>query len=267
MPGSTRFLLAIAILTSALVIGCRVFPATRPLPVRNSVSRGPLVVYRNLQPATDERLLDELVGMRQQIAAELRLPPAADESVHVYLFDNEFQYQGFTTTHFPDFPSRRAFFVDSNGQLTVYAHRNPRMVEDLRHEVAHGYLHTALPQLPLWLDEGLAEYFEVAPHLSGVNLPHVRLLQSLHHTQGWHPDLQRLESLVQVQEMTQAEYAEAWAWVYWMLHHSPASRELLTDHLMRSARGEDVEPLANGLSRLHYRPADTMLEFLLAVKF
>ncbi|GIT30210.1 MAG: hypothetical protein Ct9H300mP1_22560 [Planctomycetaceae bacterium] len=42
--------------------------------------------------------------------------------------------------------------------------------EDLRHEFTHGVLHSSLKRVPLWLDEGLAEYFEVVgPKPGGVN--------------------------------------------------------------------------------------------------
>ena len=69
------------------------------------------------------------------------------------------------------------------------------MAEDLRHEVAHGYLHAVVPNLPLWLDEGLAEYFEVPRGLDGVNRPHVdRACRRAWPTTGG-PNLARLEQL------------------------------------------------------------------------
>ena len=67
----------------------------------------------------------------------------------------------YLTRNFPSVPSRRAFFLETDTRLAVYAHWSDRVAEDLRHEVAHGYLHSVVPGLPLWLDEGLAEYFEV----------------------------------------------------------------------------------------------------------
>jgi hypothetical protein len=70
-------------------------------------------------------------------------------------------YGQFLSKRFPSVPSRRAFFVESDTRLAVYAHWSDRVGEDLRHEVAHGYLHSMVQGLPLWLDEGLAEYFEV----------------------------------------------------------------------------------------------------------
>ena len=57
------------------------------------------------------------------------------------------------TKEFPDFPQRRAIFVETDAQLAVYAHWGPHVAEDLRHETAHGYLHSSTSHLPVWLDE------------------------------------------------------------------------------------------------------------------
>ncbi len=45
----------------------------------------------------------------------------------------------------PSFPARRAFFVETDTRLAVYAYWGDRIAEDLRHEVAHGYLHACVP--------------------------------------------------------------------------------------------------------------------------
>jgi hypothetical protein len=45
----------------------------------------------------------------------------------------------------------------------VFAYRGEDFETDLRHECTHALLNAALPVVPLWLDEGLAEYFEVLP--------------------------------------------------------------------------------------------------------
>ena len=47
--------------------------------------------------------------------------------------------------------------------------------------MAHGYLHSAFPSIPLWLDEGLAEYFETPRGDAGLNGRHVALSELLRH--------------------------------------------------------------------------------------
>ena len=65
---------------------------------------------------------------------------------------------------------------------------------DLRHELTHALLHSVLKDVPLWLDEGLAGYFELPPENDGVNPQHLELLRR----GPFQPDLARLESLEQV---------------------------------------------------------------------
>ena len=43
----------------------------------------------------------------------------------------------------------------------MFAQVGPDFEIDLRHEATHALLHGSLPMVPLWLDEGLAKYFEV----------------------------------------------------------------------------------------------------------
>ncbi|MEZ5949530.1 MAG: hypothetical protein R3C12_10005 [Planctomycetaceae bacterium] len=74
-------------------------------------------------------------------------------------------------------------------------------------------LHGALSFVPLWLDEGLAEYFEL-PVAPGV--PREDYLGDLSQLlkNGWLPNLQRLEYLDASGEMQRLDYAESWAWVH-----------------------------------------------------
>ena len=99
------------------------------------------------------------------------------------------------TQQFPQFPERRAFFVESDTRLAIYAYWGDRVAEDLRHEVTHGYLHTMVPHLPLWMDEGLAEYFEVPRGQRGFNRPHLDLLLVAMQQQQWAPNMAKLAEL------------------------------------------------------------------------
>jgi hypothetical protein len=139
---------------------------------------------------------------------------------------------------YPDLPKRRAFFVaqpHSVGgpeDLLVYTFWGDRIRQDLRHELTHALLHSVLKDVPLWLDEGLAEYFEVSPDAQGVNLHHLEQIQA---TAGapFKPDLAHLEQLSQVQQMTPVEYREAWAWVHLMLRDRPEAKAVLIQYLQQ----------------------------------
>ena len=87
--------------------------------------------------------------------------------MQVYLFEDRDAYERFMQSRYPNLPRRRAFFVaqprgvGGGDDLLVYTFWGERIRQDLRHELTHALLHSVLKDVPLWLDEGLAEYFEL----------------------------------------------------------------------------------------------------------
>lgn len=216
----------------------------------NSVVRDQLIIYSDFTLPQHHRLLEELTAQRGTLGAKLGLP-VSDEPIHVYLFPTPEKFKAFMTSEYPEFPDRRAFFVESDTRLMVYTYWGDRVAEDLRHEVAHGYLHSVVPNLPLWLDEGLAEYFEVPRGNRGLNRPHIDELTTAL-AGGWHPDLRRLELLKSAGDMTQIDYAEAWAWMHFMLETTPDQQEFLRNYLqLLRMDAAAAEPMSNQLRRMH----------------
>jgi len=111
--------------------------------------------------------------------------------------------------------------------------------------------------VPLWLDEGLAEYFEVPPDREGNNAQHVRQLRQAW-SNGRQPNLTRLESLGQVQQMTPAEYREAWAWVHLMLQGSPEAKAVLVQYLQLLRTSPNPGPLQPRLAIVHAVPNEAL---------
>ena len=165
------------------------------------------------------------------------------------MFDTEAEFHDFRARRYPPLPQRRAFFVESDTRLAVYAHWNDRVADDLRHEVTHGYLHSVAPHIPLWIDEGLAEYYEVPRGRRGLNAVHVSDLAARIAEGTWHPDLPRLESMRRVDDMNQTDYAEAWAWVHLLLETTSDRHQLLREYLSAVRRHGQAEPLSAALSR------------------
>jgi hypothetical protein len=193
----------------------------------------------------DQPIFRELEKLRDQVHKELQLP-SATTLVQVYLFEDRERYERFMRAKYPELPKRRAFFVaqprgvGAAEDLLVYTYWGDRIEEDLRHELTHALLHSVLKDVPLWLDEGLAEYFEVAPNSQGVNAHH---LEHIRQTPPFQPDLARLEQLSQVQQMTPAEYREAWAWVHLMLRDKPEAKAVLIAYLQQLRTTPSPGPL------------------------
>jgi hypothetical protein len=175
-------------------------------------------------------LIENLVGMRYQITNVLDLP-TSDEPIHVYMFENEKRFKSYLGKQLSYLPDRRAFFIKNDTRLTVFAFWGDRVAEDLRHEVTHGYLHSVIPAIPLWIDEGLAEYFEAPQDDLPVNQPHIRLLAQAYRSGSWRPDLARLENVSANANLTQMEYAEAWLWIHFLLNKDADTHKLICDTL------------------------------------
>jgi len=208
---------------------------------------GQLVLHADFPLPPEHRMLTELVAERDLICDRLKLP-VSQEPIHVYLFAEEASYRRHVSRKYPNFPERRAIFVETDVELSVYAHWGEAIAEDLRHEVAHGYLHAVVPSLPLWIDEGLAEYFEVGRGRRGVNRMHVDYLNGQLAVGGWRPSLPRLEQLTAAADMTQLDYAEAWLWVHFLLESPQGKPELITGYLADLRTLEHAAPLSERLS-------------------
>lgn len=240
--------------------GCARLSSTPQLPSRHNLVLDQLVIFSDSALPQHHRLLEELRTQRSLLSTKLSLP-LSDEPIHVYLFPSSQKLENYLQVHFPTLPKRRAFFVESDTRLTVYAYWGDRVAEDLRHEVAHGYLHAVVPGLPLWLDEGLAEYFEVPRGQSGLNRPHLeQLVVGMPST--WQPDLKRLEALRGTADMTQADYAESWAWVHFLLETSPERQELLRRYLHSLGKSQPRESLSDALSRTDAHYVEKLREHL-----
>lgn len=201
-------------------------------PGKHATRRDYYVLYHDFEIDRGDPLFAELDALPEQVFGELRLPPG-NAVVQVFLFDTQERYERFMRKKYPDLPNRRAYFLagpaapGGQDELKIYTWMGDHLATDLRHELTHALLRGVLKEVPLWLDEGLAGYFELPPHQGGVNPQH---LDTLRRT-PFRPDLARLEKFTQVAQMEKPEYREAWAWVHLMLRGDPAAKKVLHDYL------------------------------------
>jgi hypothetical protein len=208
---------------------------------------GPFLCHADFSLAGQESLLEEMALLQQDLTTTLGARESR-ESVHVFLFQTRTTYQGYMQQHFPRVPDRRALFIKARGPGMVFAWRGSDFEIDVRHESTHALLHAWLPSVPLWLDEGLAEYFEVARDQRVKHNPHLATVKAALSI-GQQPRLEELESLSDLDEMGRAEYRDAWAWVHFMLHGPPEAREELLRYLSDLESGIDPGPLSTRLRR------------------
>ena len=218
--------------------------ARSALPDARKVVRDGLIFHSDFYFPKRHRLIEELIGQRLRMQETLGIE-ASEEPIHVFLFEDEPTFREFLNEQHPSFPDRRAFFLRSPTNLVVYAHWNAKVAEDLRHEVAHGYLHSSVPNVPIWLDEGIAEFFESGPNAGGRHAAHISYLTAEYTAGHWKPDLKRLETLTQPGELSQLDYAEAWLWARFLTSHSSETQKMLSDFLEACQHDtKEVTPLS-----------------------
>jgi len=203
------------------------------------------VAHADFDLSGQRQLLAEVESLQLDLQTHLQLPPL-EEPFHICLFSREETYANYVSKHYPEAPRRRALFAQGDGPGLVMTHWNRELAVDLRHESTHATLHALLPVVPLWLDEGLAEYFEVSPNqrLRGnVHLSEMKWKIRLRRV----PKLDHLESLTDPNRMDGDDYRDAWAWTHFMLHGPPAAREELTGYLHDLRVQRPTAPLGSRL--------------------
>ncbi len=218
---------------------------------------GPFLCHADFSLESYQSLLTELTRLQDDVVRELQVRPT-QEPVHVYLFAKSSTYKKYLSYYFPGAPPRPALFIKERGPGMVFAHGGGDLAVDLRHEATHAVLHGALPMVPLWLDEGLAEYFEVSPEARAYDNPHLGPVRRALWIKGV-PPMERLEDLKQLEQMGAAQYREAWSWVHFMLHGPPEARDELTRFLQDIAA---LTPPGNLSQRLRRRLPDLERQYL-----
>lgn len=193
-----------------------------------------------------EVLLEDLEQLQDDLVRVLGVPPA-EERIELYMFHNETEYRRYLHTLFPDVPYRRALYVKRGGPGIVLAFYSRELGTDLRHECTHALLHAVLPMVPLWLDEGLAEFFEVPPSQRAYGNPHLSKVR-WNARFGIRASIGKLEKKGSVAEMRAADYRDAWAWVHFMLYGSRDGHGELVLYLRDIANGVPPGSLGERLS-------------------
>ena len=210
------------------------------------VRHGPFEIRSEFPLSTFPDLLDELEALRIDVYDTLQLRPA-ETPTRLHLFRDRRSYVKYVGQRVPESVDRRALYVKRNDVGEVYTYRNSQLAVDVRHECTHALLHNSLPFIPLWLDEGIAEYFETKRTMRAKPL---RLVSS-----GWsarfgrRPSLASLEAKKTLNEMESRDYRDAWAWVHFLLHESDQTRNALIGYLACIQSGDPPGPLSDTLNR------------------
>ncbi|GHT27910.1 hypothetical protein FACS18942_07800 [Planctomycetales bacterium] len=202
---------------------------TKQLP--NVMVCGWVVVQANFPLTEIQSILNEIELLQRDLTLYMGVPQPK-EKIELCLFKDEKSFNQFLSERFPKAPrDRRALYIKLNNMPgTLLVQRSEEFEVDLRHEMTHALIHASIPYVPIWLDEGLAKYFEVPVENRSLNNPYMKVIR-WNVRFGAVPSLRRLERLEDISEMGGREYRDSWAWVHFMIHHSPKTHRLLAGYL------------------------------------
>ncbi|MEQ8849606.1 hypothetical protein [Botrimarina sp.] len=219
---------------------------------------GPFVC-RSTFPLGDRLLAQtDLAALELELRRVLALRPCA-EQIELLLVNDAHQHQRLIRSRHPDAPYRRALFFKANRRSVIYAYRHADLAVDLRHEGTHALLHADLPMVPLWLDEGLAEYFEPPPAARPYGPDHLpKVLDDAR--RGVAPSLAELEGRRDLGEMTPADYRSAWAWTHFLLHGPAEASQQLWAMLASIRRWEPPGAMSDRLAAAFRSPTQSFVD-------
>ncbi|MCL2744699.1 MAG: DUF1570 domain-containing protein [Planctomycetaceae bacterium] len=192
---------------------------------------GWVVVQADFPLTEIQSILTEIELLQRDLTLYMGVPQPK-EKIELCLFQDQKSYKKFLSERFPKAPDdRRALYIKLNNMPgTLLIQRTSEFEIDLRHEMTHALIHASIPYVPIWLDEGLAKYFEVPANRRYSDNPYMNVIR-WNVRFGAVPSLRRLERLEDISQMDNREYRDSWAWTHFMIHHSPKTHRLLAGYL------------------------------------
>lgn len=218
----------------------------RKWPVETSI--GPFKIHADFQLESKQALRSELedtsIDVERLLGLEVNQRP-----IHIVLFKTSHEYKRYMNNYFPSLPSRRALYIQHHGPGMLFTHWHEDVGTDLRHEVTHALLNSGEQSLPLWIDEGLAEYFEVLSQDRFLGNPYMAEVIS-RSKQGFVPSIERLEAIDDLAEFSDSHYRDSWSWLHFLLHRDSKTRSLVSDYVRRNRHGDPQLPLSRLLTEI-----------------
>lgn len=152
-----RLLIALAVAASAHAL---------PLPSEeekwSALQAGEFVIYSSASEGETTRIATDLLRMREALGKVTRLSVRAPKPTYVFVFKTKRSFAPYREAIFGGrsegvgggfLASRLANFIVVDGEA------NGGVDRVVYHELAHYFIRNTVIGLPLWLDEGLAEYY------------------------------------------------------------------------------------------------------------
>lgn len=195
--------------------------------------------YSNLPAFASDRMKRDVNQIYKILNNNIGVSQLNQITLNLKLFDNKNRFNAYKKKVAPGMGTAGGFYISSINEASVYTGRNDdRMYEVTKHEATHAIVNGAFGSMPIWLNEGLAEYFEALSFKNGMtriiepNKAHLGLL-----SKSGLPRLSSHFSLTSNQwyseSRKQKNYALGWSLVYFMMSSKQDKQFLkyMLDHL------------------------------------
>ncbi|MEC7566595.1 MAG: DUF1570 domain-containing protein [Planctomycetota bacterium] len=230
---------------------CSWFAVTQPTKILAFLKRDWLQFYYSQEPPVLESLLGSLRQLPQRVS-QLYGYPVVVSPVSVIVFSDRASYLAHLERTLPKAPRRSSLFVVRGGRPTILVSQGATLAQDLMHEAVHALNYSTFQNgiLPLWMDEGLAEWFEA--DVDQQDRVHGLVLQQLLGNQRrMLPEPLRLSSLERIKSTTRADavdYAASWAWCRFLSNRKDRCHEIWAGYLRDLKEGRPAGRLSHRLS-------------------
>jgi tetratricopeptide (TPR) repeat protein len=139
-------------------------------------------IYSNAGEKTVTQVARDLEAMRSAVARMTTMRTRTPLTTKIYIFRNHVSFAPYAEAGFGRTSVTGGFFAHPNGNYIIL-NSEARTDGVVYHELMHYFINNMNPDLPLWLNEGLAEFyssFETAGeyvHIGKLIDPHVSLLR------------------------------------------------------------------------------------------
>ncbi|MBR0238025.1 MAG: hypothetical protein IJQ39_08040 [Thermoguttaceae bacterium] len=228
---------------TAAFIALFLFPGTAPAEEwQSEYAYGPFEIYLNVDINLVRKTLEQIADLDRELSARFSLPPC-QEKIKLYIFADVKTYMAYIQKEYPGAPMRRALFAmekDKPGQIFTFLHEEFDV--DLRHECTHALLHSKIGRLPIWIDEGLAEYFEAPKGQRVYKEPYFTQIKRnvSYNIFAPVPDLKKLESIKKMGDFLEVHYRNSWSWMNFMIN-DPSRQKLLGNYLALCKNADGTE--------------------------
>ena len=209
---------------------------------------GPYLIRSEFPLRDVHELVQDLGDLQQDLENTLRLQ-CQPRAIQIHLFSSKRSYDNYLRIRIPEGVHRQALYDPGSDASAgrVYAYRQRELDTDVRHETTHALLHTALPYVPIWIDEGLAEYFEMPASLRVKGNPHQKELRDAIRYHRWRPNIKGLEAKRKLLDMDGKDYRDSWGIVHFLLNGPPAAQKALDAYFKEIDSGAPPTPLSEHL--------------------